>query len=96
MDIKQRQLVNKYLDLFFRRKIFIIIVLLLSLPIGLGGLSSYPKSISIFVSSQLSTAEDKSKQACHLMCNRQIRDIVNTLSQIVTSRTNLEKIITGF
>jgi len=92
MDIKQRQLVNKYLDLLFRRKIFIIVLLLLSLPIGLGVYLRTPK---VYESSSLLSYQQQkispNKLAPDFQSN--IRDIVNTLTQIVTSRTNLEKII---
>ena len=54
MDIKQRQLINKYLDLLFRRKVFIITLLLLSLPVGLGVYLRHSESIRIVESSQLS------------------------------------------
>ena len=92
MDIKQRQLVNKYLDLFFRRKIFIFAVLLLSLPIGLGVYLTTPKE---YQSTSLLSYQRQGISPNKLSPDLQakIRDIVNTLTQIVTSRTNLEKII---
>ena len=92
MDIKQRQLINKYLDLLFRRKIFIITILLLSLPIGLGVYLRTPK---VYQSSSLLSYQSQSispnKQSPDIKLR--VRDIVSTLSQIVTSRTNLEKLI---
>ena len=89
---KQRQLVNKYLDLFFRRKIFIIIVLLLSLPIGLGIYLTTPKE---YQSSCLLSYQQQKINPNELSpdVKSTVVDIVNTLSQIVISRTNLEKII---
>lgn len=92
MDIKQRQLINKYLDLFFRRKIFIIVILLLSLPIGLGVYLRTPK---VYESSSLLSYQQQkiSPNSMSPDVQSQIRDIVGTLSQIVTSRNNLEKII---
>ena len=92
MDIKQRQLVNKYLDLFFRRKIFIFAVLLLSLPIGLGIYLTTPKE---YQSSSLLSYQRQGISPNKLSpdLESKLRDIVNTLSQVVTSRTNLEKII---
>lgn len=92
MDIKQRQLVNKYLDLFFRRKIFISAVLLLSLPIGLGIYLMTPKE---YQSSSLLSYQRQGISPNKLSpdLESKLRDIVNTLSQVVTSRTNLEKII---
>ncbi len=92
MDIKQRQLVNKYLDLFFRRKTFIFAVLLLSLPIGLGIYLSTPKEYqSTSLLSYQRQGISPNKMSPDL--ETKIRDIVNSLTQIVTSRTNLEKII---
>ncbi len=94
MDIKQRQLVNKYLDLFFRRKVLIISLLLLSLPIGLG---IYLRTPKIYQSSSLLSYQNQissNKLAPDL--DGRTRDIVNTLSQIVSSRTNLEQIINNF
>jgi len=92
MDIQQRQLVNKYLDLFFRRKIFIITVLLLSLPVGLGVYLRTPK---VYQSSSLLSYQQQKINPNRMSpdVESKIGDIVNTLSQIVTSRTNLEKII---
>ncbi len=92
MNIKQRQVVNKYLDLFFRRKIFIFAILLLSLPIGLGIYLTTPKE---YQSSSLLSYQRQGISPNKLSpdVESKIRDIVNTLTQIVTSRTNLEKII---
>ncbi len=91
MEIQQRQLVNKYLDLFSRRKIFIFIVFLLSLPIGLGVYLRIPKvyESSVLLSYQAKISPNSMSPDVH----SGISDIVSTLSQIVTSRTNLEKII---
>jgi polysaccharide chain length determinant protein (PEP-CTERM system associated) len=95
MDIKQRQLVKKYLDLFFRRKLFIIIVFLLSLPIGLGIYLSTPKE---YKSSCLLSYQQQKINPNELSpdVKSSIKNIVNTLSQVVISRTNLEKIILEF
>jgi polysaccharide chain length determinant protein (PEP-CTERM system associated) len=92
MDEKQRQLVNKYLDLFFRRKIFIITILILSLPVGLG---IYLRSPKIYQSSSLLSYQQQkiNPNAMSPDVKANILDIVNTLSQIVISRTNLEKLI---
>jgi polysaccharide chain length determinant protein (PEP-CTERM system associated) len=92
MDIKQRHLVNKYLDLFFRRKIFIVVLLLFSLPVGLG---LYLRTPKVYESSSLLSYQQQkiSPNSMSPDVQSQIRDIVGTLSQIVTSRNNLEKII---
>ncbi len=92
MDNKQRQIVNKYLDLFFRKKIFIFILFLLSFPVGLGIYLTTPKE---FQSSCLLSYQQQKINPNKLSpdTDANVRDIVNTLSQIVISRTNLEKII---
>lgn len=92
MDEKQRQLVNKYLDLFFRRKIFIIACLLVSLPIGLG---IYLRTPKVYQSSSLLSYQQQkiNPNAMSPDIQANLRDIVNTLSQIVISRNNLEKLI---
>lgn len=92
MDEKQRQLVNKYLDLFFRRKIFIIACLLLSLPIGLKLYLDTPK---VYQSSSLLSYQQQKINPNEMSpdIKSNLRDIVNTLSQIVISRSNLEKLI---
>lgn len=92
MDSKQRQLANKYLDLLFRRKWFIIVMLMISLPIGLGVYLRTPKVYQAV--SLLSYQEQKiSPNKMSPDVASKIRDIVSTLTQIVTSRTNLEKLI---
>jgi polysaccharide chain length determinant protein (PEP-CTERM system associated) len=92
MDEKQRQLVNKYLDLFSRRKIFIITVLILSLPVGLG---IYLRTPKLYQSSSLLSYQQQkiNPNAMSPDIQANLRDIVNTLSQIVISRSNLEKLI---
>ena len=92
MDSKQRQLVNKYINLFFRRKVFIIAMLLLSLPGGLGVYLATPK---VYQATSLLSYEQQKISANKMSADvsSRIRDIVSTLTQIVTSRTNLEKLI---
>lgn len=92
MDSKQRQLINKYLNLFFRRKVFIIAMLLLSLPGGLGVYLATPK---VYQATSLLSYEQQKISANKMSADvsSTIRDIVSTLTQIVTSRTNLEKVI---
>ncbi|MBU1567192.1 MAG: hypothetical protein KJ630_16395 [Proteobacteria bacterium] len=92
MDFKQRQLAIKYIDLLFRRKILIVTLFLLSLPIGLAGYLITPKVYQ--ATSLLSYEQQKispNKMSPDVVSR--IRDIVSTLTQIVTSRTNLEKLI---
>jgi len=92
MDIKQNQQAKKYIDLFLRYKIFIIILPLLSLPVGLGVYLNTPKTymaISLLSYQQQRISPNKMSPDI----GSRISDIVSTLSQIVKSRTNLEKII---
>ena len=92
MDTTTRHLLNKYLDLFFRRKLFIVTVLLLSLPVGLGIYLDAPK---IYQSSSLVSYQRQKISPNKLSpdVKAKLRDVVNTLTQIVTSRNNLEQII---
>lgn len=92
MDSQQRQVANKYLDLFYRRKWFIMVVLMISLPVGLGVYLFTPKvyqAVSLLSYEQQKISPNKMSPD---VVSR-IRDIVSTLTQIVTSRTNLEKLI---
>lgn len=92
MDVKQRQLANKYIDLVLRRKIFIVALLILSLPVALGVYLTTPK---VYEASTLLSYQQQKISPNKLSPDvaSRIRDIVSTLTQIVTSRTNLEKII---
>lgn len=92
MDSKQRQLVNKYIDLFLRRKVFIAILFLLSLPVGLMVYLNTPK---VYQASTLLSYQQQKISPNKLSPDvaSRIRDIVSTLTQIVTSRSSLEKII---
>ncbi len=91
MDPKQSQQAKKYLDLFLRRKVFIITLLLLSLPVGLG---FYLKTPKVYEATSLLSYQ-KQKVTNKMSPDSQISDVVSTLTQIVTSRTNLEKIISN-
>ena len=92
MDYMQRQLANKYVDLLCRRKWLIIIVLMISLPVGLGIYLLTPKvyqAVSLLSYQQQKINPNKFSPDF----DEKIRDILSTLTQIVTSRTNLEKLI---
>jgi polysaccharide chain length determinant protein (PEP-CTERM system associated) len=92
MDIKQSQAAKKYLDLFLRRKLFIIFLLLLSLPVGLGVYLKTPKEYQ--ATSLLSYQRQKiSPNSMSPDSSGRISDIVSTLTQIVMSRNNLEETI---
>ncbi len=92
MNPKQRQLANKYIDLFYRRKVFIVALLLLSLPIGLG---MYLKTPKVYQATSLLSYQRQTISSGKMTrdVTARIRDIVSTITQIVTSRTNLEKLI---
>lgn len=93
MDQQQNQLLKKYLDLFLRWKAFVFACVLLSLPIGLGVYLKTPKVYQ--ATSLLSYQQQKiSPNKMSPDMEAAIRDVVSTLTQIVTSRTNLENIIT--
>lgn len=92
MDNIQRQLVNKYVDLICRRKWLIVIILLVGLPMGLGVYLVTPK---VYQAASLLSYQQQKINPNKLSpdVDEKIRDIVSTLTQIVTSRTNLEKLI---
>lgn len=95
MDSKQHQLVSRYLDLFYRKKFLILFFFLVSLPVGLGSYLTMPKVYR--TSSLLSYQQQKiSPNKLSPDVASRIRDIVSTLRQIVTSRTNLEKMIVSY
>lgn len=92
MDSKQRHLVNKYIDLFLRRKIILISLLLMSIPVGLGLYLVTPKVYQ--ATSLLSYQQQKiSPNKLSPDISSRIRDTVSSLTLIVTSRTNLENLI---
>lgn len=75
-----------------QRKMMILIMLMVSLPIGLGVYLWMPKEYQVV--SLLSYEQQKispNKMSPDVVSK--IRDIVCTIKQIVTSRTNLEKLI---
>ena len=95
MDPQQNQLLKKYLDLFLRWKAFIITCVLLSLPIGLGVYLITPKVYQ--ATSLLSYQQQKvSPNKMSPDLEAAIQDVVSTLTQIVTSRTSLENMITSY
>ena len=94
MDSTQSLFGRKYLDLFLRRKFFIITLLLLSLPVGLGVYLYTPKVYQ--ATSLLSYQKQKiSPNDMSPDLASRISDIVSTLTQIVISRTNLEQTISS-
>ena len=95
MDPQQNQLLKKYLDLFLRWKAFIIACVLLSLPIGLG---VYLKTPKIYQATSLLSYQQQKVNPNKMSPDLEaaIQDVVSTLTQIVTSRTNLENMITTY
>jgi polysaccharide chain length determinant protein (PEP-CTERM system associated) len=95
MDLKQSQQIRKYIDIILRRKALIIAFLLLGVAVGLILTVITPKEYR--ATALLSYQEQKVNPAkMSPDVQAKIRDMVSTLSQIVTSRTNLEKVINGF
>jgi polysaccharide chain length determinant protein (PEP-CTERM system associated) len=95
MDSKQSQQVRTYIDILLRRKVMIVALLLLGITIGLILNLIMPKKYR--ATALLSYQEQKvnpNKMSPDVQVK--IREMVSTLSQIVTSRTNLEKVINQF
>ena len=96
MDQQQRQLIKKYLDLVLRRKKIIISFFLISIVVGLGGYLRTPK---IFQCSSLIKYQRQSVNPTKMSpddVRSRTNDVVSTISQQITSRTSLEKIIKEF
>lgn len=92
MDEKQRQLIRKYIDIVLRRKKMIIIFLLLATVAGLGKYLLTPKTYE--ATALLSYQQQKvNPNRMSPDVSGQIKDTVSTLTQIVMSRSNLERII---
>ncbi len=92
MDNEQRQLVSKYIDIVIRKKALIIVLFFVSMIAGLMVYLSMPR---IYQSSALLSYQQQKINPSRMSPDvaAKIRDMVSTLSQIVTSRTNLEKTI---
>lgn len=94
MDQQQNQLIKKYLDLFIRWRVFIFACILFSLPLGL---VIYLKTPKVYQSTSLLSYQQQkiSPNKMSPDIEAAIRDVVSSLTQIVTSRTNLENAITS-
>ena len=90
MEQQQHQQIRKYLDLFVRWKGFIVAAILISLPVGLAVYLKTPKvyQSTSLLSYQQQTVNPNNKMSPDMASA--IRDVVSTLTQMVTSRTNLE------
>jgi polysaccharide chain length determinant protein (PEP-CTERM system associated) len=93
MDQQQNQQIGKYLDLFVRWKAFIVFAVLISLPVGL---LVYLKTQKVYQATSLLSYQQQKISPNKMSPDLQdaIRDVVSSLTQIVTSRTNLEALIT--
>ena len=92
MEIQQIQVIRKYSDLLFRKKAFIAFFLLIGMVAGLFYYLSQPK---IYTASALLSYQQQSVNPARMSPDEEehIRDIVSTLTDIVTSRSSLESII---
>ena len=92
MEINQAEKIKGYVDVVFRRKALILTCLLLGIA---GGLTFYLYQPKIYSSSSLLSYQQQSVNPARMSPDDElvIRDIVSTLTPIVTSRTNLEQII---
>ncbi|WP_306547506.1 Wzz/FepE/Etk N-terminal domain-containing protein [Desulfobulbus sp.] len=96
MDIKQRQLIKKYVDLVINRWRLISVSLLLGVTLGLGYYFHVPK---IYQSSTLLSYESRQINPAKMDPEEgkvKLDETLATLKQLVTSRDNLEKVITQF
>jgi polysaccharide chain length determinant protein (PEP-CTERM system associated) len=92
MDLKQSQQVRRFVDIIMRRKALILTFFFLSIAVGMAVTVVTPKQYRAMA--LLSYQEQKVNPAkMSPDVQTKIRDMVSTLSQIVTSRTNLEKVI---
>lgn len=95
MDLKQSLQIRLYIDIILRKKVFIIAFLLLGMAVGLCLTIVLPKQYR--ASALLSYQRQKinpSKMSPDLQ--EKINEMVSTLTQLVTSRTDLEKMIKEF
>lgn len=93
MNEKTQQLIKKYVDIVFARKILIVTSVFLALA---GGLIQYSRTPKVYQATSLLIYERQAINPTRLMSpDIQARglEIVNTLQQQVTTRANLEKII---
>ena len=93
MDIKQRQLIKKNVDLIFHSWRLITIVVLVGLSIGLGYYFYLPK---IYQSTALLSYEPQQINPAKMdpeQGRQRLRESLATLQELVTSRTSLEKVI---
>lgn len=92
MEIKQIHQIRKYVDIVIRRKALIAGFILLGAAVGLAFYLSQPK---IYRATTLLSYQQQKINPARMSPDEQarIRDIVSTLTQIVTSNSSLERII---
>ncbi len=95
MNKQQEQQVKRYLDILVRRKVLILATLLFSIAVGLAYYVITPKmyqatSLLIYQQQKINPTKNKND------IEGSVRELVSTLTQQVTSRTSLEKIIKNF
>lgn len=92
MEIQQIQQVRKILDILLRRKVLIIALALLGMA---GGLTYYLKQPKVYQATALLSYQQQSVNPARMSPDEQarIRDVVSTLTQLIVSRTSLEKTI---
>ncbi|MFC1830682.1 Wzz/FepE/Etk N-terminal domain-containing protein [Thermodesulfobacteriota bacterium] len=92
MESEQRQQIRRILDAVIRRRALIIICAMIAMVAGLGYYLTQPKS---YESEALLSYQQQKVNPAPMSPDVQgrIKDIVSTLTQIVTSRTSLEQII---
>lgn len=96
MDIKQRQLIKKYVDLVVNRWRLISVSLLLGVTLGLGYYFNMPK---IYQSTALLSYEQQQINPAKMdpeQGRSRLQDSLATLKELVTSRNSLEKVIIQF
>ncbi|MFT5701039.1 MAG: succinoglycan biosynthesis transport protein ExoP [Desulforhopalus sp.] len=86
--------IKQIIDIALRRKAVIASCLLLAVTLGLARYFTQPKT---YQGTALLTYQQQSINPAQMSPDEQakIKDIVSTLSEVVTSRTNLEKVITN-
>lgn len=95
MEITQQKLLEKYVDILFRKHRIILLFFLVSLFAGLG---FYLKSPKIYESTALIMYEQQKINPTKMSPDqdRRIMEMVDTVTQQVTSRASLEVIIKQF
>jgi polysaccharide chain length determinant protein (PEP-CTERM system associated) len=96
MNLEQRRLIKKYLDILLRGKKIIIIFLLLGIAGGLGMYLRMPKiyKCSALIKYQRQSVNPSSMSPDDI--RTRTRDVVDTISQQIMSRTSIEGIIKEF